>query len=330
VKAFIVFFWISFFAIIPSSLINSLFSFMGNFNRNVGRFKLIHIIAGFLDDTAVKAVRHISEKELSLCYLGNTFYFPSKSTIGLTIAHGIEWDSVMRTILPAVFANSITVIEIGSNIGASYVLMAHLFPDARFILAEPVNLFRSYLQKNIVRRDKIIYIESRLIDSETGLSRQITANSTTASPTYPDYGSDQRTIETSETISIDDLAQQLNLDEFDFLKVDTDGYEYHVLMGASRTIKQYEPLIFLEFSPPSLRRILNSENELTDLLFNLGCRYFLIFTPDGRYCGSATSLDEIMFLRGDDYYVDLFTTPDSSKYYSRLCECGNQLDRRYD
>lgn len=45
-----------------------------------------------------------------------------------------------------------------------------------------------------------------------------------------------------EMISIDQLA----LSALDFLKIDVEGYELHVLHGAERTLKQFRPLIIFE------------------------------------------------------------------------------------
>ena len=51
-----------------------------------------------------------------------------------------------------------------------------------------------------------------------------------------------------DMISIDDLLIRYNLNSFDLLKIDVEGYEYEVLNGSMNSIQKYRPIIYLEFS----------------------------------------------------------------------------------
>jgi len=48
--------------------------------------------------------------------------------------------------------------------------------------------------------------------------------------------------QSTETISIDSL----NLTGCDFMKIDVEGFEYAVVLGAIKTIMKYKPVIFYE------------------------------------------------------------------------------------
>jgi hypothetical protein len=38
----------------------------------------------------------------------------------------------------------------------------------------------------------------------------------------------------------------LNLDRFDYVKIDCEGYEYNILLGAEQTIKRFQPVVVVE------------------------------------------------------------------------------------
>jgi FkbM family methyltransferase len=52
-------------------------------------------------------------------------------------------------------------------------------------------------------------------------------------------------------ISLDDFMDRRQHDRLDFIKIDSEGYEYEVWKGASNSIEKYRPKILLEFSPSS-------------------------------------------------------------------------------
>ena len=59
------------------------------------------------------------------------------------------------------------------------------------------------------------------------------------------FNGDAGTSEFSESVKLVTL-DSLELGRCDFLKVDTEGYEYKALLGAVKTISKYKPYIFLE------------------------------------------------------------------------------------
>jgi FkbM family methyltransferase len=49
------------------------------------------------------------------------------------------------------------------------------------------------------------------------------------------------------TLSIDGLAQQEGLSHLDFIKIDTDGHEYEILLGGRQSVERWRPIIVFEF-----------------------------------------------------------------------------------
>jgi hypothetical protein len=54
-----------------------------------------------------------------------------------------------------------------------------------------------------------------------------------------------------------------------FLKIDTEGWEFHVLEGGRKTLEKYKPVIQLEWVPVNMKQCGVSEEELREFLKSL-------------------------------------------------------------
>jgi hypothetical protein len=92
-------------------------------------------------------LRAIPETTRRTHYFGRDFDYPSRSIIGF-IERGDEWDGlVLRQILP-VLPQDAVVVEVGSNIGASTIVIAELLKRAVFLLIEAGDRYLPYLRTN--------------------------------------------------------------------------------------------------------------------------------------------------------------------------------------
>ncbi|MGE5608763.1 MAG: FkbM family methyltransferase [Bacillota bacterium] len=53
-------------------------------------------------------------------------------------------------------------------------------------------------------------------------------------------------------ITLDDFCAKQGLDRLDFIKIDTEGFEPHVLRGGMETLARFKPLILIELNPSTL------------------------------------------------------------------------------
>ena len=85
----------------------------------------------------------------------------------------------------------------------------------------------------------------------------------------------------TKMIKIDDL----NLEACDFLKVDVEGFEYQVLLGARRTIARFRPVIIMETSKRFASRFGVSNHAAVNFLKDKKRDYELkvIMRPDSVY-----------------------------------------------
>jgi FkbM family methyltransferase len=248
----------------------------------------------------------LGDIQIKTSYLGSDFYYPSGSDIGETIKSGGIWDKKIIDYIKQNTDRKISVIlEVGANIGASSLYMSKVFDESFIVMIEGSSRYRYYLQKNTDSGNVNGEIKATLISGHSGKKFILKTNSTTGTPSQAEYSIDETSAEILTSLTLDELFLETRLKQVDILKVDTDGFEEEVLIGA-RSVLAFKPIVFLEFSPNSLNRITDPKNVI-GLLFKNGYTNYQVFSPDGLHLGLAKSYEDIMILKKDLYYVDIIT-----------------------
>jgi hypothetical protein len=79
-------------------------------------------------------------------------------------------------------------------------------------------------------------------------------------------------------LSIDDFVDKNHLTKINLIKIDTDGFEYEVLKGARKAIKQFLPTIIFEISLYSLQEKGITFDFYSDYFTDLGYSLFDLLT----------------------------------------------------
>ena len=238
------------------------------------------------------------------------------------IARGGVWDAALPDLIENIVGPPRAVLEIGSNIGGSIIPIKTRFPNAELILVEPLDRFHSYLELNVSGFSKTTIVTGQVVSDVTGSEAYIQACFSTGTRSNVDYGAECVVGVWLPTVSCDDFLNRLALGQggrvIDFLKVDTDGYEEKIFEGAKKTIRENKPLIFFEFSPPSLTPMGNPSDLIRLFQGELDCTSFAVLSTSGKRLGLASSFEQIMRLKGEDYYVDVLTTPADSPWLANM------------
>jgi hypothetical protein len=109
----------------------------------------------------------------------------------------------------------------------------------------------------------------------------------------------------------------LDRERLDFLKVDTDGFDFEVLRGAEESIKRHHPVLFFEFTPDFL------DQPAADLtwLQGLGYQRLTCFSARGQLVGTTDVPEQaIAWAKADpSEYVDILA-----------CHAGSSCDERLE
>jgi FkbM family methyltransferase len=83
----------------------------------------------------------------------------------------------------------------------------------------------------------------------------------------------------------DDWINNLKINRVDLIKIDVEGYEYNVLLGAENTLRKFKPKLFIELDDNNLKQQGHSASMLVLFLENMG--YKIINSMNGKNISSA-------------------------------------------
>jgi hypothetical protein len=123
-------------------------------------------------------------------------------------------------------------------------------------------------------------------------------------------------------VTLDDVL--LNRGGVDFVKVDTDGFDFEVLRGAERLLREQRPLLFFELAPYLL------DGALDELawLQSLGYRQLSCFTPSptSRLTGITTDAAIALAWADATSYCDVLACAEGSAFQTRLSGLVRSLE----
>lgn len=162
--------------------------------------------------------------------------------------------------------NSSTVIDIGANNGQVSVEFAHLVGDTGKVYSfEPQRLIFYQLCANVFYNGlDNVYTNNVALGNNTG----------TISIEKPDYFSNENVNFGDVHVGVSEnyeLVELRTLDSYSFenlsiIKIDVQGYEKEVLLGAKETIMRNRPLIYIEIEPDQLAYYGETEESIFNLL----------------------------------------------------------------
>ncbi|GAA5525169.1 hypothetical protein Maes01_01734 [Microbulbifer aestuariivivens] len=181
-----------------------------------------------------------------------------------------------------------TVFDVGANIGQSAIEFRKAFPAATIYCFEPVQKTFEKLKSNTgnLKQTKNFLIALSASDGEGRITvnEQSTQNRITSVM-------DCSTTEQVKIRAIDSFAAENNIDHINYLKVDTEGNDLNVLLGATNMLtNQRVDLIEVECGMNKNNTYHNYFIEILDFLSQKGYRLFGIYEQKHEWKESKPSL----------------------------------------
>ena len=163
------------------------------------------------------------------------------------------------------------IIDIGANVGL-YSLYAKHLPNSHFYSYEPFKFTYDLLNDNI-KLNNITNVQTYNIGlsdkkGKTILNVCLSQDGLNTMGANPLRFNDINPIEV-EIDTLDNIFYNNNIN-VDFIKIDTEGYEYNILKGGEKTIKKYKPIIQLEFNETNMRQCNIRPEQLLNYINELG------------------------------------------------------------
>ncbi len=174
------------------------------------------------------------------------------------------------------------IFDIGANIGAHTLPMAKLVGENGIVHAfEPTKFAYDKLEKNISLNPNL---NNRIIVNQIMLTDK--KNKKPVPKLYSSWPFDSKLQEHKKhcgSMQSTDGCKSKTLDEYvldnkvsglKLIKIDVDGFEIEVLMGAKNILKKNKPILLIELAPYTFEERGKSFSKLINLLFNLGYALF--------------------------------------------------------
>lgn len=203
-----------------------------------------------------------------------------------------------------------TVLDVGAHAGQFSKLFAGLASGGRVYAFEPSNYARSILIRalrwNRIENVEILPFGLSDVSGTAILKTPLTASGSLGFGRAR-FSADVDGVYLSQPAmlrTLDDFVKARDLTRIDFIKIDVEGWEMHVLRGGLRSLERFRPTLFLEVSEEWLAHAGEAPEAIWGLLTQLGYGASRLgsvneeapsFTPTSSYAGSG------------DY---LFTMPD--------------------
>ena len=177
-----------------------------------------------------------------------------------------------------------TVVDIGANIGLHTLRSALLTGEKGKVLAiEPSTWAIKKLQRNLELNAKLIKtIQIRHHALGEKVERSLTLGFQSS---YRLNGDNEIKPEVVDVLTLDSIAEQDSLQSVDFIKIDVDGHELHILRGAKNMLSTSKPVLVVEFTPSYSTSYLDELTVIEQHLRSLG---YSAFTDDELSVPSLT------------------------------------------
>jgi FkbM family methyltransferase len=219
-------------------------------------------------------------------YMVDDFDGSSKFFCGLNehIGSQIFWRGAYSgdelTLLDRILRPDMTFLDVGANQGEFSVFAAPRLSAGRIISLEPVSFLFERLQRNVTANGfrNVTTLQRGLSDRDAVVgiymvrSRFTDGSLNEGLPSTVRFVDAENEIEQIRVIPLDSLVADLNINRLDVMKVDVEGAEMRVLLGAAESIYRFRPVILLEINDETCRSAGYRAEDLIDYVEKMGYR----------------------------------------------------------
>src|SRR5262245_41511690 len=221
----------------------------------------------------------MSDSREALVDIGGTkFVIASDDTYLDYIQGGFEPDMV--ALFRSLVSEKDIVFDVGANIGCTALLFGGL--SSKVYAFEPSRTTFAFLERNISRSGlKNVSAQNVGLGAESG-SVPLTFYPTNRSGGFVSNhtrATAGHTVEKVEIRPLDEMFARLNVPRVDFIKIDVEGFEGHVIRGAARTLRACQPTVVLELNHWCLNAF--QRTSIPDFFDLLRAQFPLLYAVDG-------------------------------------------------
>ena len=168
-----------------------------------------------------------------------------------------EFEPELGRLYRRMLKNGARVLDIGANIGAHTLPLAHAADvNGRVLAIEATEYAVGKLRRNLELNPdllKRVHVAHTILVSESGAVAETAIASSwplhEKEDVHPTLGGALRSVGLAPARALDDIMDEIGWDRLDLIKLDVDGHELSVLRGARKTLARFRPPLLMEFAP---------------------------------------------------------------------------------
>lgn len=226
---------------------------------------------------------------------GITYELDLNEMIDSTLYFEGAWEPKATSRIATLVRPGMTVLDVGANMGYFTLTFAKLVGETGKVVAfEPTAWAGAKLRRNMVLNRFTNIVVEKLALSDTPTTREIAASERAFKASWAFSGDEHRGAERVRFLPLDTYVREAELDGVDFIKIDVDGYEYRVVLGATETLRNHRPTVLIEIGGVTMDVVGDQPADLVALLTALGYNFL---TEDSRrsFPGGAELLEWIPY-----------------------------------
>ncbi len=240
--------------------------------------------------TATNEVRVLSTPRSAVSCAGFSWSLDPESKLCGALVTERSFEAATSRLLQAAVRPGMTVLDVGAHVGWHTLRMAQRVGDSgRVVAFEPVYAFRKDLQSHLAANR----LQRRVAVMPLGLSDldgKRSCSIDTDSATVCAEGDVAPGTTTVKVRRLDDVVVELGLPRIDFVKIDVNGHERHVIAGARAVLTKDRPMLSVALARNDATSLRATVALLQDLHYEL-C--------DETTCMPFASDDEVLAQGGD-------------------------------
>lgn len=157
---------------------------------------------------------------------------------------GFKMEKINFSIINKLLDKNSIFIDVGGHIGGYTIRVSRLSKLVIAFEPDPRNYY--YLLKNIKLNgiDNVIPLFVAAYKNSGEVLKLYLSRKTDTSTLLISHG--KTTAINVRTLTLDDAVNKLGLDRVDMIKIDTEGAEYDILLGAKQILSMYKPFLLVE------------------------------------------------------------------------------------
>jgi FkbM family methyltransferase len=201
------------------------------------------------------------------------------STIGRSIWFRGHYEPQVTAVLEQYLRPGDTFVDLGANVGYFAIRAAAIVgASGRVLAVEPVADLARLIEQS-ARRNRLgnVQVIAVALGKTSGsgvmhvpISSGISYLAAEAAEPAPSGDEPLRASQAVRVMTLDELIEHNRIDAVRLLKIDVEGRELDVLLGARATLARFRPVLIVEVVDQNLNRFGVSQGELRALLHSLG------------------------------------------------------------